>query len=75
MIVHMDDGVMDAVRLLRSTTHEYAYGRPTPEGLRAFLTAVIEALGSDGVRFRWRLLTEKSAVVWLEPREEPASFA
>lgn len=75
MRVSADEVVMDAVRLLRATPHEYYFSRPSPESLRSFLQAVAEALGSDAWRLRWRLEGQASATVWLEKREGPADFA
>ena len=68
--------VEDAVRLLRSTRHQYLFERADMETLQAFLIEVQMALGSDGYRFRWRLEKGPRAVVWLDPEHEaPADFA
>ena len=68
--------VDDAVRLLRSTRHQYHFERADMDTLQAFLVEVQMALGSDGYRFRWRYDRGASAIVWLDPEHEaPADFA
>lgn len=78
----LTDQIDDAVRLLRSTPHEYRYTIESLVALQGFLDDVRWGLGYDAGRLRWRfggyLTGDTTVILWLdhgEARESPAQFA